>query len=88
MGSLWEKCILFELKKYTGVMFHEAEEGYKTWGGIDFSFQNWDKKFHNFLPEHLKGSKVSPLMGSFSAKYILLELKDYRGVIFHQTEGG
>ena len=27
-------------------------------------------------------------MGSFSAKYILLELKNYRGVIFHETEGG
>ena len=27
-------------------------------------------------------------MGSFSAKYILFELKKYRGVIFHETEGG
>ena len=48
MGSLLANCILFELKKYTGVIFHEAEEGCKTWGGIDLSFQNWDKKFDNF----------------------------------------
>ena len=48
MGSLLANCILFELKKYTGVIFHEAEEGYKTWGGIDLSFQNWDRKFDNF----------------------------------------
>ena len=88
MGSLWAKCILFELKKYARVIFHETEEGYKTWGGIDLPFQNWDKKFDNFWLEHLKVSKVSPLMGSFSAKYILLELKNYRGVIFHETEGG
>ena len=27
-------------------------------------------------------------MCSFSAKYILLELKKYIGVIFHETEGG
>ena len=27
-------------------------------------------------------------MGSFSAKYILQELKKYRGVIFHETEEG
>ena len=88
MGSLWAKCILFELKKCRGVIFHETEEGYKTWSGIDLLFQNWDKKFDNFWPEHLKVSKVSPLMGSFSAKYILLELKKYRGVIFHETERG
>ena len=25
-------------------------------------------------------------MGFFSAKYILLELRKYRGVIFHETE--
>ena len=88
MGSLWAKCKLFELKKYIRVIFHETEEGYKTWGGIDLSFQNWDKKFDNFWPEHLKVSKVSPLMVSFSAGYILLELKNYRGVTFHETEGG
>ena len=88
MGSLWAKCILFELKNYRGVIFHETEEGYKTWSGIDLSFQNWDKKFDNFWPEHLKVSKVFPLMGSFSAKYILLELKKYRGVIFYETERG
>ena len=88
MGSLWAKCILFELKKYRGVIFHETEEGCKTWSRIDLSFQNWDKKFDKFWPEHLKVSKVSTLMGSFSAKYILFELKKYRGVIFHETEKG
>ena len=82
-----KKCIFFVLRKYRGVIFHETEEGYKTWGGIDWSFQNWDKKFDNFWLEHLKVSKVSPLMGSFSAKYILLEVKNYGGVIFHETEG-
>ena len=82
-----KKCIFFVLRKYRGVIFHETEEGYKTWGRIDLSFQNWDKKFDNFWPEHLKVSKVSPLMVSFSAGYILLELKNYRGVTFHETEG-
>ena len=83
-----KNCILFELEQYRGVIFHETEEGYKTWSGIDLSFQNWDKKFDNFRPEYLKVSKVSPLIGSFSAKYILLELKKYRGAIFYETEGG
>ena len=40
MCSFWAKYILFELKKYRGVIFHEIEEGYKIWKGINLSFQN------------------------------------------------
>ena len=89
MGSFWAKYILFELKKYRGVIFHETEEGYKIWRGIDLSFQNWHKKFDKFWPEHSKKfSKIFILIGSFWAKYILFELKKvyYTGVIFHETE--
>ena len=42
---------------------------------------NWQ-----FWPEHLKVSKMFTLMCSFWAKYILVELKRYRGFIFHDTE--
>ena len=38
MGSLWAKYILFELKKYSGLIFHETKEGYKIWRGIDSLF--------------------------------------------------
>ena len=48
MGSLSAKYILFEPKKYRGVIFHETEEGHKTWRGIDLSFQNWHEKFDKF----------------------------------------
>ena len=51
-------------------------------------FQDWHKEFDKFWPEHSKISKVFTLMGSFWAKYILFELKKYRGVIFHETEVG
>ena len=37
-------------------------------------------------PEHLKVSKISTWMRSFWTKYILLELKKYIRVIFHDTE--
>ena len=40
MGSFSVKYILFELKKYRGIIFDETEEGYKTWRGIDLSIQN------------------------------------------------
>ena len=88
MCSFWAKYILFELKKYRGVIFHETEEGYKIWRGIDLLFQNWHKEFDKFWPEHSKVSKIFTLMGSFWAKYILFELKKYRGIIFHETEEG
>ena len=41
IGSFWPKYAFFELKKYRGVIFHETEEGYKIWRGIDLSFENW-----------------------------------------------
>ena len=88
MGSFWAKYILFELKKYRGVIFHETEEGYKICRGINSSFQNWHKEFDKILPKHSKVSKIFILMGSYWAKYILCELKKYREVIFQETEEG
>ena len=38
MGSFWAKYILFERKKYRGVIFPETEVGYTIWRGIDLSF--------------------------------------------------
>ena len=88
MASFWAKYILFELKKYRVIIFHETEEGDKTWRGINLLFQNWHKEFDKFWPEHSKVSKIFTLIGSFWAKYILFELKKYRGIIFHETEEG
>ena len=86
MVSFWAKYIFFKLKKYRGVIFYEAEEGYKIWRGIHLSFQNWHKEFDKFWPEHSKVSKIFTLMVSFWVKCILFELKKYRGVIFHDIE--
>ena len=84
MSSYWAKYILSEVKKYRQVIFHDTEEWYyKIWRGIDLSFQNWHKQFDKFW---LEVSKMFNLLGSFRAKYILLELKKYRGSIFHDTE--
>ena len=86
MGSFWAKYIMFELKKYRGIIFHETEEEYKIWRGIDLPFQNWHRIFYKFWPEHSKVSKIFIWMSSFWEKYILFELKRYRGVIFYETE--
>ena len=88
MCSFWAKYILFELRKYSGVIFHETEVRYKIWGGINLSFKNFHKEFVKFWPERSKASKIFTLRGSFWAKYILFEPKKYRGVILHETEEG
>ena len=49
-------------------------------------FQNWHKEFDKFWPEHSKVSKIFTLMGSFLVNYILIELKKYRPVVFHDIE--
>ena len=42
----------------------------------------------NFDPSTPKFSKIFTLMGSLEAKYILFEIKKYKGVIFHDSEEG
>ena len=68
-------CIFWAKTKYRAVIFHEIEEGYKIWRGIDLPFENRHKEFNKFWPEHSKVSKIFTLMGSFWAKYMLFELK-------------
>ena len=86
MGSYWVKYIFFELKKYRGIIFHETEERYKIWRGINLLLQIWHKEFEKIWLEHLKVSKIFILMCSYWVKYTLIELKKNRGIIFHETE--
>ena len=67
-------------------MCHDNEEWYKIWRGIDLSVQNWHEEFDEFWPEHSKISKICTLMGFFWTKYIMFDLKKYRGVMFGSTE--
>ena len=69
-----------------GVICHENEEWCKIGGVIDLSFQNWHEELDKFWPEHSKISKICTLMGSFWSKYVMLELQNYRGVLFDGTE--
>ena len=55
---LWPKYIMFELKKYRGVMFHDTEKWCKIWRKTDLWFGKWHEEFGKFSPEHLKVSKL------------------------------
>ena len=86
MAAFCLKLKMYELKIYRGVMCHDNEEWCKIWRGIDLSVQNWHEEFDKFWPEHSKISKICTLMDCFWPKYIMFELKKYRGVMFDGTE--
>ena len=86
IGSFNPNLEKYELKIHRGIICHESEELSKIWRGTDFPFQCWHEDLDEFWPEHLKVSKIFILTGSFWAKYILFEIKKYRGVICHDNE--
>ena len=77
---------MYELKIYSGVMCHDNAQQCKIWRGIDLSFQNWHEEFKEFWAEDSKVSKSCTLMGCFWPKYVMFELKKYRGAMFDGTE--
>ena len=48
-GLLWTKFIMFELKKYRGVMFHDIKDWSKISRKIDLRFGKWHEEFGKFL---------------------------------------
>ena len=75
---------MYELKIHRGVMCHENEECCKNWREIDFSVQNWHEQFDWF--KYSKISKMCTLMGCLWSKYIMFDLRKYKGVMFDSTE--
>ena len=70
---------MYKLKTYRGVICRIIR-------GIDLLFQNWQKEFAEFWPEHSKVSKICTLKGAFWPKHITFELKKYRRIMFNSTE--
>ena len=58
MGSFWPKYIMFELKKYRWVIFHDTQAWCKIWRKSDLWFGKWHEEFGKCSPEHLKVSKL------------------------------
>ena len=56
-----EKCakyLMFDLKKYRGVIFHDTEGWCKIWRKTDLWFGKWHEEYGKFSPEQLKVSKL------------------------------
>ena len=73
-------------KKYRGVISHDREDRCKIWRKTDLSFQKW-QEFDKHWPEHSKVSITCTFLCPYCAKYLMFDLKKYRRVIFHDTEG-
>ena len=60
MGSFWvRKHILFELKKYRGVIFHGIKGWCKIWRKTDLWFEKWHEEFGKLSPEHYMSLKFT-----------------------------
>ena len=64
-GCFWPKYIMFVLKRYRGVIFHDTRESCKIWRKTDLWFRKWHEKFGKILPEQTKVSKLGLLLGYF-----------------------
>ena len=77
MGCFWPNYIMFELKKYRGVMFDCTQDWYKVWKKTNLCFQKltW-----------VICVQTGTLMAYFCLKLKIYELKIYRGVMCHNNE--
>ena len=75
MGSSWTKYIMFELKKYKGVMFHGTEEWCKILRKTYLRFGKWYQEFGKFLPELSKVSKLRLIWDLFIQSRKCMSLK-------------
>ena len=65
MGSFGAKYVLFELKKYKGVIFLDIEEWCRIWRKIDWLLGKWHEEFCKLSPEHSKVSKLEVWKDAF-----------------------
>ena len=67
-------------------MSHYPGHWCKIWRKTDLLFQKW-QEFGEISPEQSKLSKICTFICSYCAKYLMFDLKKYKGVIFLDTEG-
>ena len=58
ISSYCAKNLMFDLKKYRGVIFHDTEEWFKIWRKTNSCFGKWHEELGTFSPEQWKVSKL------------------------------
>ena len=67
IGSYCGKDLMFDLKKYREVIFHDTEEWHEIWRKTDLWFGKWHEEFGKFSPEHSKEPKLGLWWGHTSS---------------------
>ena len=78
--------IRFQLKKYTGVIFHDAEQWCKIWINPDLVVSKMAWGIGWTFIRVLKSLKNCTLMGSFCPKHIMFQVENFREIMCHDTE--
>ena len=78
---LWPRYIMFEFKKYRGVIFDGTEDWCKIWRKTDLCFQKSYEQFGKFSPEHSKISKLGLWWDPFIQSRKCMSLK-FTGELF------
>ena len=73
--QFWPKYIMFELKKYGGVIFHESREWCKIWRKIDLWFGKRHQEIGKISLEHTKVSKLGLLLVPYIQSRNCMSLK-------------
>ena len=66
MGSFWANYIMFQLKKYRGVIFDGTQDWYKVWRKTDLCFQKLTWGIWQIFTRALESFQIGALMASFS----------------------
>ena len=79
IGSYCVKYLMFDLKKYRGVIFHDTEDWCKIWRKTDLWFGKWHEEYGKFSAEHLKFSELGlwwdPLIQSKISRGVIMSWK-------------
>ena len=86
MGWFWAKYIMFQLKKYTGVVFLCTQDWCKVCRKTCLGFQKLTWGIWQISTRALESLQIGTLMASFCLQLKMYELKIYRGVMCHDNE--
>ena len=62
---IWSKYIMFEKKRYRGVMLASTADWCKMWRKTDLYFLKWHEKLVNFQQSTFESLKIGNFLGSF-----------------------
>ena len=85
-GLILTKVIMFDQRKYRGVMFDCTQDWYKIWRKTGLCFKKLTLGMWQIFTRALESLQIGALMASFCLKLKMYEAKIYRGVMCHDNE--